>query len=105
MSAPSVIDRVKTSLVALKMPRALEVLDVTLRGIERGEIGGADHAEGPSAPTRRSSQRPPSPHFSVTQTLRKTTLSDCYRLVHRGPNKHRKPNVTRVGATLRHAHR
>ena len=39
MSAPSVIERVKTSLVALKMPRALEVLDVTLRGIERGEIG------------------------------------------------------------------
>ena len=39
MSAPSVIERVKTTLVALKMPRALEVLDVTLRGIERGEIG------------------------------------------------------------------
>jgi hypothetical protein len=32
MSAPSLIERVKTSLVALKMPRALEVLDVTLRG-------------------------------------------------------------------------
>ena len=39
MSAPSVIERVKTTLVALKTPRALEVLDVTLRGIERGEIG------------------------------------------------------------------
>jgi DNA replication protein DnaC len=38
MSAPSVIDRVKTHLVGLKMPRALEILDVTLRGIERGEI-------------------------------------------------------------------
>jgi hypothetical protein len=36
MSAPSVIEGVKTTLVALKMPRALEVLDVTLRGIERG---------------------------------------------------------------------
>ena len=42
MSAPSVIERVKTSLVALKMPRALEVLDVTLRGIERGEIGAVE---------------------------------------------------------------
>jgi hypothetical protein len=42
MSAPSLIERVKTSLVALKMPRALEVLDVTLRGIERGEIGAVE---------------------------------------------------------------
>jgi IstB-like ATP binding protein len=42
MSATSVIERVKTSLVALKMPRALEVLDVTLRGIERGEIGAVE---------------------------------------------------------------
>ena len=30
MSAPSLIERVKTTLVALKMPRTLEVLDVTL---------------------------------------------------------------------------
>ena len=42
MSAPSVIERVKTTLVALKMPRALEILDVTLRGIERGEIGAVE---------------------------------------------------------------
>jgi hypothetical protein len=42
MSAPSVIERVKTNLVALKMPRALEVLDVTMRGIERGEIGAIE---------------------------------------------------------------
>ena len=57
MSAPSVIERVKTTLVALKMPRALEILDVTLRGIERGEIGAveailayrrADHAREPA---------------------------------------------------------
>jgi DNA replication protein DnaC len=39
VSAPAVIEHVKASLVALKMPRALEILDVTLRGIERGEIG------------------------------------------------------------------
>jgi DNA replication protein DnaC len=34
---PAVIDRVKRNLVGLKMPRALEILDVTLRGLERGE--------------------------------------------------------------------
>jgi DNA replication protein DnaC len=37
-AAPAVIDRVKRNLVGLKMPRALEILDVTLRGIERGEM-------------------------------------------------------------------
>jgi len=42
MSAPAVIDRVKRNLVGLKMPRALEILDVTLRGIERGEIAALE---------------------------------------------------------------
>ncbi|WP_442869731.1 IS21-like element helper ATPase IstB [Bradyrhizobium sp. CCBAU 65884] len=42
MSASSVIERVKTNLVSLKMPRALEILDVTLRGLERGEISALD---------------------------------------------------------------
>ena len=37
MSAASVVERVKANLVALKMPRALEILDVTVRGVERGE--------------------------------------------------------------------
>ena len=32
------LDRVKRTLVALKMPRALEVFDATLRGIERSEM-------------------------------------------------------------------
>src|SRR4051794_3966203 len=36
-ATPAVIDRVKRNLVGLKMPRALEILDVTLRGLERGE--------------------------------------------------------------------
>jgi DNA replication protein DnaC len=36
--APALIDRIKRNLVGLKMPRALEILDVTLRGIERGEV-------------------------------------------------------------------
>ena len=40
MSAPSVIERVKTTLVALKMPRALEVLDVTL-ALAKAERDGA----------------------------------------------------------------
>jgi DNA replication protein DnaC len=38
MSASTAIDRVKTHLIGLKMPRALEIFDATLRGIERGEI-------------------------------------------------------------------
>jgi DNA replication protein DnaC len=36
--SPTVIDNIKRNLVGLKMPRALEILDVTVRGIERGEI-------------------------------------------------------------------
>jgi DNA replication protein DnaC len=42
VSAPAVIEHVKASLVALKMPRALEIFDVTLRGIERGELGAVE---------------------------------------------------------------
>jgi DNA replication protein DnaC len=38
----AVIDRVKRNLVGLRMPRALEILDVTLRGIERGETTALD---------------------------------------------------------------
>lgn len=35
---PSLLDSIKNSLVALKMPRALEMLDLTIRRIEQGEI-------------------------------------------------------------------
>ena len=35
---PAAIDSVKKSLVALKMPRALEILDATLRRVEQGEV-------------------------------------------------------------------
>ena len=35
---PAVVDHIKRNLVGLKMPRALEILDVTVRGIERGEM-------------------------------------------------------------------
>ena len=35
---PAAIDSVKKSLVALKMPRALEMLDTALRRVEQGEI-------------------------------------------------------------------
>ena len=42
MSAAAIVERVKTNLVALKMPRALEILDVTMRGLERGEIGALE---------------------------------------------------------------
>ena len=35
---PSVVDRIKRTLVSLKMPRALEIVDATVRRIERGEV-------------------------------------------------------------------
>jgi DNA replication protein DnaC len=41
-AAPAVIDRIKRNLVSLKMPRALEILDVTLRGLERGETSALE---------------------------------------------------------------
>jgi DNA replication protein DnaC len=34
----AVIDNIRHNLVGLKMPRALEILDITVRGIERGEM-------------------------------------------------------------------
>ncbi len=39
---PSVVDRIKRSLVGLKMPRAIEILDATLRRIERGEMNALE---------------------------------------------------------------
>ena len=35
---PSVVDRIKQTMVALKMPRAIEILDATVRRLEHGEI-------------------------------------------------------------------
>jgi DNA replication protein DnaC len=37
MTAPSLVDRIKTTLVGLRMPRALEIVDVIVRQLERGE--------------------------------------------------------------------
>ncbi|WP_292598099.1 ATP-binding protein [Mesorhizobium sp.] len=41
-TTPSTIDRIRHDLVGLKMPRALEALDATLRRIEQGEIDGIE---------------------------------------------------------------
>jgi DNA replication protein DnaC len=38
----SVLDRIRRTLVSLKMPRALEVLDHTVRRLERGEASALD---------------------------------------------------------------
>ncbi len=38
--AATTLDSIKRSLVGLRMPRALEVLDATVRRIEQGEIDG-----------------------------------------------------------------
>ena len=35
---PSVVDRIKQTMVGLKMPRAIEALDATVRRLERGEV-------------------------------------------------------------------
>ncbi len=40
--AMTTIDSIKKNLVALRMPRALEVLDATFRRIEQGEIDGIE---------------------------------------------------------------
>ena len=38
MAAPAVVDHIKTTLVALRMPCALEILDAIVRQLERGEV-------------------------------------------------------------------
>jgi hypothetical protein len=37
-ATPTTLESIKKSLVALRMPRALEMLDTTFRKIEQGEI-------------------------------------------------------------------
>lgn len=37
ISTPAVVDRIKATLVGLRMPHALEIVDVVLRQLERGE--------------------------------------------------------------------
>jgi len=41
-ASPTTVDSIKNCLVALRMPRALEVLDATLRRIEQGQIDGIE---------------------------------------------------------------
>ncbi len=41
-TASSRVDNIRRSLVGLKMPRALEILDATLRRIEQGQIDGIE---------------------------------------------------------------
>jgi DNA replication protein DnaC len=36
--APPLVDRIKQTMVALKMPRAIEILDAMVRRLERGEM-------------------------------------------------------------------
>ena len=39
---PATLDRIRRTLVGLRMPRALEVLDRTVRQLERGEVSALD---------------------------------------------------------------
>jgi hypothetical protein len=43
--ASSVLDRIKRTLVGLRMPRALEMIDATVRQLERGEISPLETIE------------------------------------------------------------
>jgi hypothetical protein len=42
LGSSSRVDNIRHSLVGLKMPRALEMLDATLRRIEQGQIDGIE---------------------------------------------------------------
>ena len=44
--AGSVLDRIKQTLVGLRMPRALEMIDATVRQLERGELSPLEAIEG-----------------------------------------------------------
>jgi DNA replication protein DnaC len=44
--ASSVLDRIKRTLVGLRMPRALEMVELTVRQLERGEITPLEAIEG-----------------------------------------------------------
>ena len=39
---PSVVDRIKATLVGLRMPRALEIVDAIVRQLERGEVSALE---------------------------------------------------------------
>src|SRR3954462_6676157 len=39
---PSVVDRIKATLVSLRMPRALEIVDAIVRQLERGEVSALE---------------------------------------------------------------
>ena len=39
---PSVVDRIKGTLVGLRMPRALEIVDAIVRQLERGEVSALE---------------------------------------------------------------
>ena len=39
---PSLVERIKQTMVGLKMPRAIEILDAIVRRLEHGEITGIE---------------------------------------------------------------
>jgi len=39
---PSLVERIKQTMVGLKMPRAIEILDATVRRLERGEMSALE---------------------------------------------------------------
>jgi hypothetical protein len=59
-TVPSLVDRIKQTLVGLKMPRAIEILDVTVRRIERGELTAIEAIDAllKTPPNRRQFTQP-----------------------------------------------
>jgi hypothetical protein len=54
--ASSVLDRIRRTLVGLRMPRALEMIDATVRQLERGEVSPLEAIEGCSPRSSRSAR-------------------------------------------------
>jgi len=73
-SPVSLVDRIRRHLVGLKMPRALEVLDHTLRRLECGEIGALEALLGEELTLREG--RRVRAALKMSRLLNIKTLSD-----------------------------
>jgi len=72
-SPVSLVDRIRRHLVGLKMPRALEVLDQTLRRLECGDRG----REGFRLPSLRT-VRAVLPHTALQSLVSTSGVSRCF---------------------------
>jgi hypothetical protein len=71
---PSVLDRIRKTLVGLKMPRALEVLDQTVRQLERGEASALEVIDTLFAEELTLRENRSSPSLIIRRTVAALTL-------------------------------